>query len=140
MLKLIKKVVEGTYHLKGYNKEEDLQALLFLQLGGACVADIAYCIFGTPSVLVLHTCITIPQILPSPAFLTQFEIGQNIAACFNGLLDIIGTSGQCAHVVLMFDKLAVEKWPQWDDKSNKVLGVTLLSLKSNSKLFSSFLI
>jgi hypothetical protein len=28
-----------------------------------------------------------------------------------------------AHVGLMFDKLAVEKWPRWDDKSNKILGV-----------------
>jgi len=29
MLRLIKKAAEGTYHLKGFDKEEDLQALLF---------------------------------------------------------------------------------------------------------------
>ena len=83
----------------------------------------AHHIFGTPLVLVLHTCTTILQILPSPAFLTQFKIGKNIATCFDRLLDIIGTLGQCTHAVLMFDELAVEKRPWWDNKSNKVLGV-----------------
>ena len=123
MLKLMKKAAEGMYYPKGYNEEEDLQALLFLWLRGARIADITHHIFRTSSVLVLCTCTTIPQILSSPAFPTQFEIGQNIAAYFDGLLNIIGTSGQCAHVVLMFDELAVEKWPQWNDKLNKVLRV-----------------
>jgi len=27
------------------------------------------------------------------------------------------------HAVLMFDELAIEKRPRWDDKSNKILGV-----------------
>jgi len=27
------------------------------------------------------------------------------------------------HAILMFDELATEKRPRWDDKSNKVLGV-----------------
>ena len=123
MLELIKRAAEGTYHPKGFDEEDDLQALLFLQLGGTRVANIAHRIFGTPSVSVIHTCTTIPQILPSPAFQTRFEIEHNVAACFEGLLDIIGASGKCAHVVLMFDELAVEKWPRWDDKSNKILGV-----------------
>jgi len=111
MLKLIKKAAEGMYHPKGFDEEDDLQALLFLQLGGACVADIAHRIFGTPSVSLICTHTTIPQILPSPAFPTHFEIEQNITACFEGLLDILGTWGQCAHAVLMFDELAVEKRP-----------------------------
>jgi hypothetical protein len=40
MLNLIKKAGEGTYHLKGFDEEKDLQALLFLCLGGAHVVDI----------------------------------------------------------------------------------------------------
>jgi hypothetical protein len=32
MLELVKKAAEETYHLKRYDEEEDLQALLFLQL------------------------------------------------------------------------------------------------------------
>jgi len=35
MLKLIKKAADGTYHPKGFGEEEELQALLFLYLGGA---------------------------------------------------------------------------------------------------------
>jgi len=45
-------------------------------------------------------------------------------ACFKGLLNILGTSAQnMVHAVLMFDELAIEKRPRWDDKSNKILGV-----------------
>ena len=48
MLNLIKKTGEGLYHPKGFDEEEELQALLFLCLGGAHVARIAYHVFGTP--------------------------------------------------------------------------------------------
>jgi hypothetical protein len=48
MLELIKKAAEETYHPKGFDEEEDLQALLFLRLGGTRVADTAHHIFGTP--------------------------------------------------------------------------------------------
>jgi len=136
-LELIKKAAEGTYHPKGFDEEDDLQALLFLRLGGACVADIAHCIFGTPSVSLICTHTTIPQILPSPAFPTRFEIEQNITACFEGLLDILGTWGQCMHAVLMFDELAVEKRPRWDNKSNKVLGMCCEHGQGTSLEFTS---
>jgi hypothetical protein len=49
MLETIKRAATGTYHPKGYTEEDDLQALLFLRLGGVRVADIAHHIFGTPS-------------------------------------------------------------------------------------------
>ena len=60
MLKLIKKAAEGMYHPKSFDEEDDLQALLFLRLGGAHIADIAHCIFGTPSISVVRTHTTIP--------------------------------------------------------------------------------
>ena len=137
ILELIKKAAKGTYHPKGFDEEDDLQALLFLWLGGTWVADIAHHIFGTPSVSVVCTCTTIPQILPSPAFLTHFEIEHNIAACFKGILNILGTSGQCTHAILMFNELAIEKWPQWDNKSNKVLGVCCEHGQGTSLEFTS---
>ena len=58
-------------------------------------------------------------------------------ACFEGLLDILRTSGQCTHAVLMFDELAVEKRPRWDDKSNKVLGVCCEHGRETSLDFTS---
>jgi hypothetical protein len=50
MLESIKKAAARTYHPKGYGEEDNLQALLFLCLGGAHVVDIAYYIFGTPDI------------------------------------------------------------------------------------------
>ena len=47
----------------------------------------------------------------------------NIAACFGGVLDVLGVSTLPSHGVLMFDEIAIEKRPRWDDKSNKILGV-----------------
>ena len=137
MLELIKKAAEGMYHPKSFDEEDNLQALLFLWLGGACVADITHCIFGTPSVSVIRTHTTIPQILPLPGFPTCSELEQNIAACFEGLLDILGTSGQNAYAILMFDELAIEKRPQWDGKSNKVLGVCCEHGQGTSLEFTS---
>jgi hypothetical protein len=121
ILELVKKAAAGTYHPKGFDEEDDLQALLFLRLGGAQVADVAHCIFGTPSVSTIRTRTIVPQILTSPSFPTHHEIENNIAACFKGVLDILRVS--TPHGILMFDEIAIEKRPRWDDKSNKILGV-----------------
>jgi hypothetical protein len=124
MLETIKRAAAGTYHPKGYDEEDDLQALLFLRLGGARVADIAHHIFGTPSARTIRTRTTVPQIIPLPSFPTHDEIQRNVVASFEGLLDGLGISGQkMLHAVAMFDELAIEKRPRWDDKSNRVLGI-----------------
>jgi hypothetical protein len=124
MLEMIKKAAEGMYHPKGFDKEEDLQALLFLHLGSTQVADIAHQIFGTPLARTICTCTIVSQILPSPTFPTHSKIQHNVTAAFEGILEILGMAGQnMLHAVLMFDKLGTEKWPQWDNKSNKVLRV-----------------
>lgn len=124
MLETIKRAANGTYHPKGYNEEDDLQGLLFLRLGGARVADIAHHIFGTPSARTIRTRTIVPQIIPSPSFPTHDEIQRNVVASFEGLLKGLGLSRQKAlHAIVMFDELAIEKRPRWDDKSNKVLGL-----------------
>jgi hypothetical protein len=121
ILELVKKAAGGAYHPKGFDEEDDLQALLFLCLGGARVADVAHRIFGTPSVSTIRTCTIVPQILASPSFPMLYEIEHNIAACFEGVLDNLGVSA--LHGILMFDEIAIEKRPRWDDKSNRILGV-----------------
>ena len=123
MLNLIKKAGEGTYHPKGFDEEEDLQALLFLCLGGSRIADIAHRVFGTPSVSTIRSRTTVPLILPSPSFPTHHEVLKNIASTFEGILDMMGASRNLLHGILMFDELAIEKRPRWDDKSNKFLSV-----------------
>jgi len=123
MLKLVKKAAEGTYHPKGFEEVEDLQALLFLCLGGAQVADVAYCIFGTPALSTIWRRTIIPHILASPSLPTPYEIECNIAASFKDISDILGASTQNMHAVIMFNEISVEKRPRWDDKTNKILGV-----------------
>ena len=123
MLNLIKRAGEATYHPKGFDKEEELQALLFLCLGGAHVAGIAHRVFGTPSVSEVHSQTTVPQILPSPSFPTHNKVLKNITLMFNGILNMMRASQNLLHGILMFDELATEKRPRWDDKSNKFLGV-----------------
>jgi len=109
MLNLIKKAGEGTYHPKGFDEEEDLQVLLFLCLGGSRVADIAHCVFGTPSVSTIRSRTTVPLILPSLSFPTHHEVLKNIASMFEGILDMMGVSRNLLHGILMFDELAIEK-------------------------------
>lgn len=121
MLELVKKAAAGTYHPKSFDEEDDLQALLFLRLGGARVADVAHRIFGTPSVSTIRTRTLVPQILTSPSFPMYYEIEHNVAACFEGVFDNLGVS--MLHGILMFDEIAIEKRPRWDDKSNRILGV-----------------
>jgi hypothetical protein len=92
MLQLVKKAAKGTYHLRGFDKAEDLQALLFLHLGGVRVTDVAHHIFGTPTVSIIQRCTIIPQILASPSFPTCYKMEYNIAAMFKDIYDILGAT------------------------------------------------
>jgi hypothetical protein len=124
MLSLIKRAAEGTYHPKGFDEEDELQALLFLRLGGARVAEIAHRMFGTPSVSTIRTRTTVPQLLASPSYPTPNEVKHNVVATFQSLRDLLsGLAESTLHAVLMFDELATEKRPRWDDKTNKFLGL-----------------
>jgi len=124
ILDLVKKAAEGSYHPKGFDETEDLQALLFLRLGGARVADVAHRIFGTPAASTIRRRTAIPHIIPSPSFPTLDEVESNIAASFKDICKILGASTQgMLHAVIMFDEISVEKRPRWDDKTNKVLGL-----------------
>jgi len=138
MLELIKKAAEGTYHPKGFDEEEDLQALLFLRLGGARVADVAHRIFGTPGLTTTRTRTIIPQILASPSFPTSHEIECNIAASFKAICDILGQpTHKRLHAVIMFDEISIETRPRWDDKTNKFLGVCREHGRDTSLEFTS---
>jgi len=124
ILDLVKAAAEGMYHPKGFDEMEDLQALLFLFLGSARVADVAHRIFGTPAASTIRRRTIIPYIIASPSFPTLGEVESNIAASFKDICDILGASTQrMLHAVIMFDKISVEKRPRWDDKTNKVLGL-----------------
>ncbi|TFY53533.1 hypothetical protein EVG20_g10072 [Dentipellis fragilis] len=138
MLVMVKKAADGTYHPKGYEEEDDLQALLFLRLGGARVADIAHRIFGTPATSTIRQRTSIPLLLSSPSTPTLSEIRHNVEATFQDMSGLLtGSPGSAMHAVLMFDELATEKRPRWDDKTNKILGICRECGKGRCLDFSS---
>ena len=65
MLELIRKAVKGVYCPKGFDKEEDLQTLLFLRLEGQRVAEITHRIFGLPATATVRCHTMIPPLLCS---------------------------------------------------------------------------
>ena len=138
MLELIKKAAEGTYHPKGFDEEEDLQALLFLRLGSARVADVTHRIFGTPAVSTIRRRTIIPPILASPSFPMPNKIERNITSSFKAISDLLGMSTQnMLHAVIMFDEILVESHPCWDDKTNRILGVCRKHGQGTSLEFTS---
>jgi hypothetical protein len=138
MLKMVKKAANGTYHPKSFDEQDDLQALLMLRLGGSRVANITHRIFGTPAAATVRRRPTVPLLLPSPSTPKLTEIQQNIESCFSNLLGAPGMAKNLFHAVVMFDEIATEKCPRWDDKTNKFLGIcrehgSKTSLSFNSK-------
>jgi len=110
ILELITRAAQGLYHPKGFDKEEDLQMLLFLHLGGQQVAEIVHRIFGLPSPNTVCRCTMIPPLICSPSYPLETELVQNLKAVFESLLPLL--AGQpLAHAVLMLNEIAQEKWP-----------------------------
>lgn len=136
MLDLINRAAAGTYHPKSYDEEDDARGMLMLILGGGRVADIAHRAYGSPSASSLRRHDTTPPILASPSQPTVLELEQNIDACFESISDLLPSSG-VVHAELMFDKLAVEKRPRWDDRTNKILGFCRGCSDSGSLDFNS---
>ncbi|KZP23239.1 hypothetical protein FIBSPDRAFT_737825, partial [Athelia psychrophila] len=121
MLDLINRAAEGTYHPKSFDDEDDARGMLMLILGGGRVADIAHHAYRSPAASTLRRHDTTPPILASPSQPTLREVEQNINACFESISDLLPSSG-VVHAEVMFDELAVEKRPRWDDRTNKILG------------------
>jgi len=127
-------------HPKGFNEEEDLQALLFLHLSSVQVADVAHHIFGMTVVSTIWRCTIIPQITASLSFPMSYKVRCNIAACFKAMCDIqvLGAPAQkMPHAVIMFDEILVEKHPCWDNKTNKILRVCRKHSQDTSLEFTS---
>ena len=109
---------KGLYSPKNFTKEETLRGLLFLCLGGARVADLAHQSLGHPGESTLRHSMAVTTISPCAGMPTQMEICANIQAIFKGT-DLSDNYGY----VLMIDEIKLEECPQWDDRSNKILGL-----------------
>ena len=116
---------EGYYNPKSFTEEEDMKALLLWKLGGNRVAEINHRANNAPSISYLRTRSTVPQIVPSHEQPTVAQIGVNVEATFDGVLEVIHGQNRSkwVHTVLMFDELATEKRIRWDPKTNRFLGL-----------------
>jgi hypothetical protein len=123
MMKLVDKAMQGLYRPKNFTEEEMLRSLVFLKLGGARVAEISHKSMGTPGVSTLRRHAMNRPIRASPSFPTTEDVCRNVDASFDrsGCLD--GNPENATGYVLMFDEIAVERRPRWDDSTNKFAGI-----------------
>lgn len=136
---LIKAAAKGTYHPKGYDEEDDLQALLMLRLAGARVANIAHRIHGSPAASTVRRRTTVSPLIASPSTPRLSEIKANIEASFAGIEEVLAFAAKDApiHAVLMFDELATEKRLRIDDRTNMFVGLDRKTAPKTSLVFNT---
>ncbi|KAH8991292.1 hypothetical protein EDB92DRAFT_1995091 [Lactarius akahatsu] len=79
----LNKAGRGIYHPKGFSEEEDLQALLFLRLGGQRVAEIAHRMFGIPTPSTVRRRTMIPPLICSSSYPILRDLESNLKAAFD---------------------------------------------------------
>ncbi|KAH8987060.1 hypothetical protein EDB92DRAFT_2090923 [Lactarius akahatsu] len=121
ILDLVNKAGRGIYHPKGFSEEEDLQALLFLHLGGQRVAEIAHRMFRIPTPSTVRRRTMIPPLICSSSYPILRDLESNLKAAFDSLLPALTEQGRY-HIVLMIDEIAQGRRPQWCDQTNQILG------------------
>ena len=109
------------YKPKGYTNKDIMQSIVMLWLGGLHIAEFAHRSMFLPSpTTARQNAVTLP-LKVSVGKLTVSDAEKNILVSF-GPLDGLNTDGcKIKHQVFVLDKIAVEKWPQWDDQTNMFL-------------------
>ncbi|KAE9404086.1 hypothetical protein BT96DRAFT_955688 [Gymnopus androsaceus JB14] len=119
MLVQYERAAEGLYQPKGYEEKDNLRAILFWRLG-------AHRALALPSLSHARSHSTMTALVPSPATPNQGKILQNI--------DAFLTSKKVIHVVLMFNKIALEKRPRLDVKTNQHVLQTASKFENENNL------
>ncbi|KAK2463009.1 hypothetical protein APHAL10511_004966 [Amanita phalloides] len=113
--------MRGLYQPKNYTEEEKLQGLLFLRLGGSRVAELAHQSLSTLGVSMLRHCSVLPPLWTVSTVPSLANLQHNLQLFFSSP-NIPARSGGCSYA-LMIDEIVIERQPQWDDRSNQVLGL-----------------
>ncbi|KAI0026716.1 hypothetical protein K488DRAFT_64965 [Vararia minispora EC-137] len=122
ILETVEKAAKGVYHPRGCDEEEELQALLFYRLGGGRLLDVAHRTHGLLALSTVRHRITLVVIAPSPARPTRSLVEANITAIFEPIHEILERYTYCMHAELMYDEIAVERRPRYEERSNRILG------------------
>ncbi|KDR66334.1 hypothetical protein GALMADRAFT_80973, partial [Galerina marginata CBS 339.88] len=123
ILELLEAAANGIYKPKSYTEKEAMMALILLHLGGRRLASFGNKALGLPSRGALGTRTIVPPIIPSYTVPSILEIGANIVASFESVVDVVRAQGGVLHAVLMFDEIASEKRIRVDRKRDVFLGV-----------------
>jgi hypothetical protein len=114
---------KGLYHPRNVSEVDNMRQLLNWWMGGNQMAEIAHRNAGLPGLSTIRRRTTVPNLTASPSIPKAKEIESNIKSCFNADLVEVIVKQKVVHQVLMFDEIATEKRPRWDDKSNMILGI-----------------
>jgi hypothetical protein len=120
LIRAYERATLGLYRPKGYTEDDIMRSIVMLRLGGSRVADFAHRSLSLPSVTTARRNTVIRPLTVSPAMPTITEVEANITAC----LEAVPQHGrvQILHQVLMFDELALEQRPRWNDLTNQFVG------------------
>lgn len=141
---LYEQAAQAVYHPRNFTEEDDMRQLLNWRIGGVQIAEIAHRASALPGLSTIRQQSIVRPLVPSPLAPKTSEIVQNLSSCFEGIVDVI-RSQKVVHQVLMYDEIATEKRPRWDEKTNQFLGIcgehgnkTSLSFDSASALETLF--
>lgn len=123
ILELLDRAAKDLYHPKSFSEIDELRGILLWRLGGNRLAYFGNKAFGTPSLTVLCSRNRAPTIIASHGQPTLAEIEANLAASFEGVMDVVQQQGRVIHAVLMFDEIATEKRIRLDLRKDVFLGV-----------------
>jgi hypothetical protein len=108
ILELLDAAATGVYKPKSYS-EEAMMALVLLHLGEGRLVSFGHKALGLPSRGTLGTRTIVPPIIPSYTVPSILEIGVNIIASFESVIDVVQAQGGVLHAVLMFDEIISKK-------------------------------
>lgn len=120
---LYERAARGLYHPKNFTEEDNMRQLLNWRIGGIQMVEIAHRNSELPGMTTIRRRTTVPTLTPSPSTPKAHEIEANIKACFSDELRKAIADDKVVHQILMLDEIAMEKRPQWYDKSNMFLGI-----------------
>jgi hypothetical protein len=109
ILELLDAAATGVYKPKSYSEKEAMMALVLLHLGEGRLVSFGHKALGLPSRGTLGTRTIVPPIIPSYTVPSILEIGVNIIASFESVIDVVRAQGGVLHAVLMFDEIISKK-------------------------------
>ncbi|EDR03397.1 uncharacterized protein LACBIDRAFT_307198 [Laccaria bicolor S238N-H82] len=137
LLNLYERAAQKLYRPRNYTEEDYLRGLLLWRLGGARLAGIGHSALNLPSKSSLHQQKVLPLLVISPSFPTAQEVKENVKNMFTPIFSVLEAAEDIVHQVLMLDELKVEERPQYDEKSNKIVGICHEHAKNTSLEYAS---